>query len=181
MRLARLTAVLILAVSGTFAQRGGRGVARPAAKPRSGSGTRASARAPRVAGDQQIQQLEKMSPAERQKALEALPPDRRRNIESSLDRLQKLSPEERAQLQDRLEKFKNLTPGEQKQVRQLAQQFRALPADRRPIVGRELDLLRKLPDNERDARLSSPDFKQRFSREEQKILRQSSTLLPDQF
>ncbi|MCU1260137.1 MAG: hypothetical protein JWO80_3022 [Bryobacterales bacterium] len=181
MRLARLTAVVILATTGTFAQRGARGVARPAPKPKGGSGTGVSARTSRPAGDQQIQKLEKMSPAERQKALEALPPDRRRNIESRLDRLQKMSPEERAQLQDRLERFKNLPPGQQKEVRQLAQQFRALPADRRPIVRRELDLLRKLPENERDARLNSPDFKQRFSGEEQKILRQSSTLLPDQF
>jgi hypothetical protein len=177
MRLAFITAIFVSTVA--YAQHGPHAATRPSApKPKGGAGS--GMQAPRRASDEQISKLEKMTPAERQKALEALPPGRRQNIESRLVHLQKLSPEERAQLQDRLQKFKNLPPDQQKVVRQLARKLSNLPDNRRPVVRRELETLRNLPEAEREARVNSPDFKKKFSGDEQEILRQSSNLLPEQ-
>lgn len=74
-----------------------------------------------------------------------------------------------------------MPPAQQKEVRRLAQAFRGLPADRRPVVRRELNTLRRLPEAQRDARIESPDFKKKYSSQEQEILRQSSALLPEEF
>jgi hypothetical protein len=179
MRLVCLTAVVVLMVPGVFAQHVPHPATRPA--PKAKGGASGGMQAPHRASDQQIDTLEKMTPAARQKALEALPPDRRQKIEARLVHLQKLTPDERAQLRDRLEKFNNLSPGQQKEVRQLAQKVRALPDNRRPVVKRELEALRNLPEAERESRVNSPEFKKKFSGDEQEILRQSSNLLPDQF
>src|SRR5450432_1716671 len=109
MRFACFAAVLILAVPGALAQHVPHPATRPAPKAKGGTGAAGGGlQAPHRASDEQIDTLEKMTPAARQKALEALPPDRRQKIETRLAHLQKLSPEERAQLRDRLQKFKNL-------------------------------------------------------------------------
>lgn len=182
MRFACLAAVFILAVPVGLAQHGPHVAARPAPKPKGGSSSPGGAlKAPRRASDEKIDTLERMTPADRQKALEALPPDRREKIETRLTHLQKLSPEKRAQLREELQKYRNLGPEQQKEVRQLAQKVRALPDDRRPVVKRELQVLRNMPEAERDSRVNSPGFKKKFSADEQEILRQSSNLLPDQF
>ena len=181
MRSGRVTAVVIWAATAALAQHAPHAAARPAApKVKNGAGVVRGMKAPRPAVGAQIDRLEKMTPAERQRALEALPPDRRDAVETRLRRLQNLSPEQRAQLQERLQKFESLPPEQQKQVRQLARKLRELPDDRRPTVRRELESLRNMPEADRKSRMNSPEFKNSFSRDERDILRQSSSLLPDQ-
>ncbi len=61
----------------------------------------AKARAPE-AGLNMLERLNQMTPAERQRALERLPPARRQMLEQRLNNYQKLSPEERERLRNRL-------------------------------------------------------------------------------
>lgn len=83
-----------LIVQAAFAQHGPHMATPPAPKPKKvkGGGANAGLGAPKRASDEQIEQLEKMSPADRQQALEALPADRRQKIEQRLTHLQSLSP-----------------------------------------------------------------------------------------
>ena len=51
--------------------------------------------------------------------------------------------------------------------------FQGLPRDRQAVVRSELQSLRKMPFPERRARLNSPEFQEKFSPEEQRLLRES--------
>jgi len=102
-----------------------------------------------------LQRLAQMTPQQRQKALSRLPPERRARIEEELDRLEKLPPDQRARLLQRYD------------------EFQGLPRDRQAAVRSELQALRKLPTPQLRDRLNSPEFKQQFSPEEQRLLRES--------
>jgi hypothetical protein len=105
-----------------------------------------------------VQRLLNMTPAERERALARLPPDRRAQIEQRLNRLAQLPPEQRAELQQRY------------------QAFQSLPRDRQDAVRLELQSLRALPPRLRQRRLSSPGFQREYSPEEQRLLRESMGL-----
>jgi phage-related protein len=126
----------------------------------------------------QVAQFEKLTPTERQRALEAMPPKQRQKIQARLDQLQKLTPEERKLLQGRLERFNNLSPADQKRVRESAKDLKELPAGRQKAVRQELNRLRRLPATERGSHMNTPEFTSRFSPHEQEILRSSSLVLP---
>lgn len=102
-----------------------------------------------------LQRLANMTPAQRQKALERLPPERRARIEQQLSKLDQLSPEQRARLLQRYD------------------EFQGLPRDRQAAVRSELQTLRRLPTPQLRQRLNSPEFQQKFSPEEQRLLRES--------
>ncbi len=154
----------------------------PRARPRQGdaNGEAGGREVPKRDSEQQIDRLEKMSPAERRAALEALPVDRRERIEKRLSHLQRLSPEQRAQLEKRLERFQNLPSNRQAEIRKIAQSIQQLPRERKIAVRQELDTLRMLPEGERQSRLQSSTWKNQFRPQEQEILKQSSELLPQQ-
>jgi hypothetical protein len=137
--------------------------------------------APHRASDTQIEKLSRMSPAERQKALQNLPPDRRQKLETRLDKLDNLTPAERARREKQLERFKSMPPEQQVRVRQLAKKLQALPDDRRVAVRRELAILRNIPEDQREKRINSPNFQKRFSPDEQEILRDSPALVPEHY
>jgi hypothetical protein len=102
-----------------------------------------------------LERFARMSPQERQEQLAKLPPERRLQFERRLERYQNLPPEQREQLQKRYEAFQSLPP-----PRQLA-------------VRGELLNLRGMSPPERRARLNSPEVRQYFSQEEQRLLRAS--------
>jgi len=117
-----------------------------------------------------IDSLRRMSPAERQRALKQLPDDRRKQAEDRLNRLDQLPPEERKDLEDRFANFRNLPPDRQQKARAAFRRFSALDADRRPIVRDEYTALRALSPAERKDRMSQPEWKQRFSRQERAVI-----------
>jgi hypothetical protein len=108
---------------------------------------------PRSIPGKQIEQLQKMTPEEREKALSKLPPERRQQVDKQLDRLDQLTPEQRQQLDQRFEKLQSFPPARQRAVRQEVQSLRAMPF------------------SERQNRLHSEEFKQQFSPEEQDLIR----------
>ena len=74
-----------------------------------------------------IERWTQMSPEQRSRALEKLPPERRQRIEQLLNQYQSLSPEEREQLRFRSEMFNQLPPEKQDVARRLFRQFNQLP------------------------------------------------------
>lgn len=125
-----------------------------------------------------VESLRKLPLNERRKALEGLPPDRRKEAESRLDRLNALSPRERDSLERRYEEFQKLPPRRQQQARMMFRQFNDLPPKRHAAVEDAMHLLRRLPPSGRADWLESPQFQRRFGRREQEILRTFESLLP---
>src|SRR5260221_2908166 len=112
----------------------------------------------------------RMAPAERQRALAKLPPERRRRIQERIRQYLQLSPEERQMLRQRYDRFSELPADKQNQARALFRQFRALPEERRRVMQRELQLLRSMPELDRQKRMATEDFRNRFSPSEKLML-----------
>jgi hypothetical protein len=108
---------------------------------------------PRSIPGKQIERLQKMTPEERERALSNLPPDRRKQVQHQLDRLDQLTPEQRQQLDERFEKLQSFPPSRQRAVRD------------------EVTSLRKMSFSERQARLHSEEFNMQFAPEEQELIR----------
>ena len=167
-RLIAIACLLALVPATTvFAQRGmgrdGRNV--PRAEP--GAGKRQKEKRGK---DTPIERWNRMTPEERRRALEKLPPERRRDIEQKLQRFRNLPSQERQQLRDRYQAFSRLPPEEQNRARVLFRQFNSLPPDRRPVVRQEFEALRSMPESERRTRLNSSEFRTRFTASEQVML-----------
>ncbi len=110
----------------------------------------------------QVEILLKMSPEERGRALANFPPERRQQIEQQLERLDQLTPEQRQQLDRRYFTLMELPPL------------------RRQAVREELQYLRRRRPLERRAELTSDEFAQKFSPEEQKLIREVMTGQPQE-
>lgn len=96
-----------------------------------------------------------MTPEQRQRVLDRLPPERRALMESRMNRLEQLPPEQREQLKQRY------------------LEFEALPQDRQDALRLEIQALRNIRPAIRQARMNSPAFNRQYSPDEQRILRQS--------
>jgi hypothetical protein len=90
-----------------------------------------------------------------------------------------MRPEEQQALRRRYQSFSQLPPDKQQTVRERLSELRQLPPARRQIVYREVEQLRLLPQARRQARRNSDQFRSRFSPQEQQIIRDLSTYLPN--
>lgn len=134
----------------------------------------AAQRAPRT-----IDRLSKMTPEERAKALAAIPPERRANIERRLSDFEKLPPAQQQRVRSRLEKLNALPPARQREVRQSMRDFNALPQDRKTALNQEMRRMQGMPNDERQSYSNTDGFKKRFSPEERKIMDNLSEIRPD--
>ena len=125
----------------------------------------------------QLDHLQKMSPEERRKALDALPQDRRELFERRLEEYRHLTPGERERLARQLNNFQQLPPERQKAIRQMRRQLSEMPPRRRRLIARELQELRALNEEERQSRLESSELRDRFSAEERQLLGDLSSVL----
>jgi hypothetical protein len=101
-----------------------------------------------------IERFLNMPPEQQRQMLQQLPPDRRRQLQRTLQALELLSPEERDLLRGR------------------TQRFAAFPQDRRPAIRAELRYLRGLKPEDRQRRMSADDFRQQWSPEELQFLQE---------
>ena len=125
-----------------------------------------------------IDEFERMTPEERQKALDRLPPQQRKKLEERLKKFNQLPPEQQQVLKNMYNRLNQLPPERQTTVRQAINKFSKEPADRQRAMRDELRSLAALPPQDRESTLSSKDLKSRFSGKEQQIMRQMSDLLP---
>lgn len=146
--------------------------------PRAGTGG-APKGAPRLANPATVvQQLMRMTPEQRERALEKLPPARQAQIRQRLQQFDNLPKQEQERRLRLGEIFANLPPEKQDLVRRQIMAFNQLPDDRRQQVRAAFERLRRLPASERQARLSSEPFRNRFTPTEQQMLADLSENLP---
>jgi len=125
-----------------------------------------------------VQQLMRMTPEERERALEKLPPQRQALIR---ERLQKFDSLPKAEQERRLrlgEIFASLPLEKQDLVRRQIQAFNQLPDDRRRLVGSAFQRLRRMPEERRQAAIGSEQFRNRFTPAELQMITDLSENLP---
>lgn len=125
----------------------------------------------------QLDKFQRMTPQQRRRALNALPPERRELFERRLEEYRSLEPDERQRLARQLDNFRQLPPERQKAVREMRRKLADMPAGRRRLMAGELQQLRGLEDEARRERLSSMELKERFSDEERQMLNDLSSVL----
>ncbi len=151
MHVLRLVAALLILAGGVSAQRPGKRVGPP---PANGL----------------IERLNSMTPEQRKRALDRLPPERRERVQRRLDNYNALSPEAKERLREQYREFQKLPVERQDAIRRSFRRLTELPQDRRPMVRREVVRLRQLTPEERASKMGSDDFRSRFSESEREII-----------
>jgi hypothetical protein len=117
-----------------------------------------------------IERLNRMTPEERQRALDKLPPERRQRLEKRLENFKALPPEVREKLREDYEEFQKLPVERQNAIRRSFRQLNELPDDRKPVVRRELNRLRRMTPEARSAAMEMEQFRNRFNESERQLL-----------
>ncbi len=123
-----------------------------------------------------MDRLERMSPEERRRVLDRLPPERRKLVEERLRQYSQLPPEERARLRQRLNRFAQLPTEQQEAARMLYGRFNRLPEDRRKLLAGEFQELRRMDESNRRTRINSEEFRSKYTQAEQQLLQDLSKL-----
>lgn len=126
-----------------------------------------------------LQRLERMSPEERRRVLDRLPPGRRARIEQRLRDYEKLSPQERRRLRRQYGRFREMRPEEQDRARKLFRMFQQLRQDRRHAVRQEYMRLSRMNDEDRLARISTPEYRAGFTDDERRMIDEMLALAPE--
>ena len=125
-----------------------------------------------------VQQLIQMTPEQRERALEKLPPQRQAQIRQRLQQFDSLPKQQQERRLAQLRELASLPPETQALVRRQMQAFNQLPDDRKQVVGPEMQRLRRMSESERQARIGSEGFQNRFSPAEQQMLSDISGNMP---
>lgn len=127
-----------------------------------------------------LEKLRRMAPAERERALQDMPPARRRIIEQRLERWNRMAPERKQRLQGSFENFRQMKPEQQEHLRNLARKFNeTMPMEKRVDGRRALMQLRRLDPEGRKRFLASPRMKDRFTDSERELLSEMAETMPD--
>jgi Protein of unknown function (DUF3106) len=127
------------------------------------------------------QRLMQMTPEQRERVLEQLPPERQAQLRRTLEKLDSLPPAEKERIARQVQSANALPPATQRIISQGIHGMNSLPADRKPLVRKELLSLFNMEPEDRAARLNSADFKKAYSPDEQKILSDLSNNLPPDY
>lgn len=101
----------------------------------------------------ELDRFTKMPPQQREKELSKLPPQRR------------------AAFEQRLAHYESLTPEQQEKFKLNVEMMQSLPKDRQNAVRQEIQRLSALPFAQKKKILNSEEFRQRFSPDEEKLVR----------
>jgi hypothetical protein len=165
-----LIAGAAFAADQTTAPRGGGKPATKAAQPKPGK--------PANRQTEQLQKLIDMKPEDRDKFLQSLPPERRKNIEKRLGDFAKMAPAGRTRVLTQLEMLNSLPFPKQQQVRRSLKQLQDLPEERKALISRELHLMAPMPDEQRREHMNSEEFRNRYSVTEQQMMSNLSQVTP---
>jgi hypothetical protein len=119
-----------------------------------------------------------MSPDQQQRALDRLTPQERQRLQERLKKFDQLPAGQQRSLNNLYNRLHGLAPERQDAVRESINNFSRLPAPRQQAMREELRGMVGLSDKDRQARMSTPEFQEKFSKEEQGILRDMSEVLP---
>jgi hypothetical protein len=118
----------------------------------------------------QFERLLSMTPDQRERVIEKLPPQQQERLRARLDQFDHLPPAQKALRLGLANRYFALPPERQQAYQEQVQAFNKLPGPRRRIVAAELQSLWAMPDADRQARLGSEPYKSRFSPEELQML-----------
>jgi hypothetical protein len=123
--------------------------------------------------------LYQLSPAERDRVLEKLPPEQQKRIRDQLKYFDGLPKDQQQMMLAGVERFAALSPQERQAFNQQLRALNQLPLERRQMVAQALRRLQLMSDAERVVRLNSPAFKSRFTPEELHMIdKLSEVILP---
>jgi hypothetical protein len=125
-----------------------------------------------------IDDFERMSPEQRQRGLNRLPPAQRTKLEERLQRFHQLPPEQQRALRNLYNRLHELPTNQQESVRKAINRFSDQAPKRQQAMREELRSMAALPAPDREARMASQEFRQNLSRREQGIVRDMLPLLP---
>jgi hypothetical protein len=143
---------------------------------RSERGAKASAKTP--GAKTPIDEFERMSPEQQQRALERLPPAQRQKLQERLQRFNQLPREQQQTLRNLYNRLHELPANQQESVRKAINRFSEQAPDRQRAMRDELRSMAVLSRQDRDARTESREFRNSFSRREQGIVRDMLPVLP---
>ena len=140
----------------------------------------AFAQAPKTkpAGANLVNRLYRMSPAERSRMFEKMPPERRKVLEARIEHLNQIGPEAREKLNREYALFQQLPPERQLAARQTMRQIAELSDTRRPMVRGAIRNLFKQPTEVQGRRMASKAFQERFNDDERKLIKDALNTLP---
>jgi hypothetical protein len=120
--------------------------------------------------DNPVDRLLRMTPDQRERALEKLPPQQQANIRKWLENFDKQPQAQRERRLQQLNELWSLPSDKRQLVSQQIKAFDALPPDRLAIVRQAYVNLSRMTPEERDDRLARPQFRSRFTPAELQIL-----------
>ena len=138
----------------------------------------------RNTGSGMIERLMRMPAPQRRRFLrnnrrfQRLPQPQRQRIQQRLREFDRMPARQRELLLERYELFGQLSPQQQQQARGLYQRWGQVPPGRRKELMTEFQQLRQATPNARQERLVAPEFEQRYSKSEQRLLKDITGLLP---
>lgn len=124
-----------------------------------------------------MERLNRMKPAERERLLAHMPPERRNLVERRLRKFAELPPEARDRLHDEYTRFQQLPPEKQENLRKLFKQFSGIEEGRQRTLRRELVRLRNMPAERRTQRMNSERFRTEYDESERKLLENLTGIL----
>ena len=151
-------------------------LASPVAFARRPPGARSGHPAP--AAKTPIDEFERMSPEQQQRALNRLPPGQRQKLQQRLQRFNQLPSEQQQTLRNLYNRLHELPPGRQESVRSAINRFSEQTPDRQQLIRDELRSMAPLPERDREARMATQEFRKSFSRKEQGIIKDMMPVLP---
>jgi hypothetical protein len=148
--------------------------------PRAGGPVRSDPLAGGRGSQTPIDEFETMSPEQRQKALNRLPPAQRDKLQKRLQKFNALPAEQQQSLKNLYNRLHQLPPERQEAVRNAVSRFSEQSPQRQQAMREELQNMSNLSEQERQERLASSDFRKKFNHKEQGIVRDMGPLLPAQ-
>jgi hypothetical protein len=128
-----------------------------------------------------VERLRQLTPAQRERVLEQLPPEKQAQLRKGLAKFDNLPPAAKERIARQSQSLNALPVAKQRIINQGFIGINHLPEDRKKPVARELRLLLDMSAEDRAARLASDNFKKNYSPQEQKILSDLATNLPPDY
>jgi hypothetical protein len=125
-----------------------------------------------------IERLNRMTPEQRERALNRLPADRRAKVKERLERLNAMPPKARERLREQYEEFQKLSPEKQDAFRRAFRGLNQLPADRKLMIRREVMRVRNMTPEDRNSHLGSENFHALYDDVERQLIRDLADPIP---
>jgi len=123
-------------------------------------------------------QLYQATPEQRDRVIEKLPPARQEQLRKQLEWYDGLPKAQQKRIIESTERVAQLTPEREHEVIQSWRGLQQLPQDRKIAIRQAFNRIQGMTPERREAVFNSDQFKNRFSPEEQKIIRDLCDIVP---